>query len=281
MDAPTSSTPLSQLLPADRAGATFVGRILTADGPCVVAVRGDELADLTPITPTMADLLERPDAREIAASAFAGRSWALDDPSVRLLAPIDLQVIKAAGVTFAVSMVERVIEERAAGDPPGAQEIRAAGPVRHRRLDRRHRAGQRQGRQGQGGAAGRGAVVAVPGGRHRTRPGDLHQGARAVRRRRRCPGRGAGPLGLEQPRARGGAGRRSRRSSGRGHPRQRRQPARLRGPQRAAARRGQGQQRLLCDRAVHPAVRRRLHPGPTSPPPTCRCGSRAPTTGSS
>ena len=120
-----SSPLLSQLLPADRAGAAFVGRILTDDGPCVVAVRGDEVADLTPIAPTMADLLERPDVREIASSAFAGRTWALDDPAVRLLAPIDLQVIKAAGVTFAVSMVERVIEERAAGDPHRAQEVRA------------------------------------------------------------------------------------------------------------------------------------------------------------
>jgi fumarylacetoacetate (FAA) hydrolase family protein len=119
------TTLLSQLLPTDRTGAAFVGRILTDEGPCVVAVRGDELADLTPITPTMADLLERPDAREIATNGFTGRTWSLDDPAVRLLAPIDLQVIKAAGVTFAVSMVERVIEERAAGDPQRAQEVRA------------------------------------------------------------------------------------------------------------------------------------------------------------
>jgi fumarylacetoacetate (FAA) hydrolase family protein len=124
MDA-TSTPRLSQLLPTDRAGGIFVGRILTDEGPCVVAVRGDELADLTPITPTMADLLERPDAREIATNGFTGRTWSLDDPAVRLLAPIDLQVIKAAGVTFAVSMVERVIEERAAGDPQRAQEVRA------------------------------------------------------------------------------------------------------------------------------------------------------------
>ena len=153
------------------------------------------------------------DVREIATSAFSRASWALDDPTVRLLAPIDLQVIKAAGVTFAVSMVERVIEERAAGDPHRAQEVRAPGPVRHRRLDRRHPAGQRQGHRGQGGPAGRGSVVAVSRGGHRTRPGDLHQGAGAVRRRPRCPHRRAGPLGLEQPRARGGAGRRPGRAS--------------------------------------------------------------------
>lgn len=125
MDAAALPVPLSQLLPPDRTGATFVGRILTDDGPCVVAVRGDELVDLTPLAPTMADLLERSDVHEIATSATTGRTWSLDDPSVRLLAPIDLQVIKAAGVTFAVSMVERVIEERAAGDPQRAQEVRA------------------------------------------------------------------------------------------------------------------------------------------------------------
>ncbi|HEY5784660.1 MAG TPA: fumarylacetoacetate hydrolase family protein [Microlunatus sp.] len=125
MDAAARTTTLSQLLPADRSSGTFVGRLLAPDGPCVVALRGDELVDLTLITPTMADLLERPAVREFAAFGQAGRSWALDDPSVRLLAPIDLQVIKAAGVTFAVSMVERVIEERAAGDPQRAQEVRA------------------------------------------------------------------------------------------------------------------------------------------------------------
>ena len=121
-----STLPLARLLPADRTGAVFVGRILPPDGsgPCVVAVRGAELADLTPLTPTMADLLERPDVRDIATSGPAATTWSLDDPGVRLLAPTDLQVIKAAGVTFAVSMVERVIEERAAGDPHRAQEIR-------------------------------------------------------------------------------------------------------------------------------------------------------------
>ena len=120
------AAPLSQLLPADRADGVFVGRILPPgeDGPCVVAVRGDELADLTSLAATTADLLERDDVREIATTGFAARTWPLDDPGVELLAPIDLQVIKAAGVTFAVSMIERVIEERAAGDPAKALEIR-------------------------------------------------------------------------------------------------------------------------------------------------------------
>ncbi|HEU5486260.1 MAG TPA: fumarylacetoacetate hydrolase, partial [Microlunatus sp.] len=118
--------PLSQLLPADHGDGLFVGRIVPPgdSGPSVVAVRGGELVDLTPIAPTMADLLERDDLLEVAGSAPVTRTWPLDDPAISLLAPIDLQVIKAAGVTFAVSMIERVIEERAAGDPTRALEIR-------------------------------------------------------------------------------------------------------------------------------------------------------------
>jgi fumarylacetoacetate (FAA) hydrolase family protein len=119
-------TPLSQLLPADHTDGLFIGRILPpeGDGPCVVAVRANELADLTTIAPTMADLLERPSPGHVAERGQSLRSWPIDHPGVGLLAPIDLQVIKAAGVTFAVSMIERVIEERAAGDPGKALEIR-------------------------------------------------------------------------------------------------------------------------------------------------------------
>jgi fumarylacetoacetate (FAA) hydrolase family protein len=42
-----------------------------------------------------------------------------------LLAPIDLQAIKAAGVTFVVSMLERVIEEQARGEASRAEAVRA------------------------------------------------------------------------------------------------------------------------------------------------------------
>jgi fumarylacetoacetate (FAA) hydrolase family protein len=45
-------------------------------------------------------------------------------PSERFLAPVDLQAVKAAGVTFAISAIERVIEERARGDFTRAAEIR-------------------------------------------------------------------------------------------------------------------------------------------------------------
>jgi fumarylacetoacetate (FAA) hydrolase family protein len=133
------------------AKATFVGRLwLPAAGPRLVAVSGDRLVDVTLLGPTMADLLEREgcadDVRAVCSAADAGtRTWALDevvsdtaseadrrrghDASVSLdrpvlLSPVDLQVLKAAGVTFVESMVERVIEERVGGDPSRAAEIR-------------------------------------------------------------------------------------------------------------------------------------------------------------
>ncbi|MBO3750093.1 fumarylacetoacetate hydrolase family protein [Streptosporangiaceae bacterium NEAU-GS5] len=128
---------LFALLPDDRDAATLVGRVVDpADGgPSVVVVRGDELADITPAFPTVSDLFEEPDPLAAARAAAGERAWPLcqvlaatlarDPDAVRLVAPVDLQVIKAAGVTFAKSMVERVIEERAAGDPERAEAIRA------------------------------------------------------------------------------------------------------------------------------------------------------------
>jgi fumarylacetoacetate (FAA) hydrolase family protein len=124
------------ILPRD-AGATLVGRVHdpAIGGPCVVAVRGDELADITSTVSTTADLFERADLLDVVRTAPADRSWDLeqvlrssldrDTGAVRLLAPIDLQVIKAAGVTFATSMLERVIEERSKGDPSRAAAVRA------------------------------------------------------------------------------------------------------------------------------------------------------------
>lgn len=112
---------------------TFIGRVwLTeAAGPAVVVVRGDQLFDITSKeTPTIRDLLEKDDpagfARASQGRAVATLEEVLTGKSetVRLLSPIDLQAIKACGVTFARSMVERVIEERAAGNPDLALKIR-------------------------------------------------------------------------------------------------------------------------------------------------------------
>ncbi|MDQ0955621.1 fumarylacetoacetate (FAA) hydrolase family protein [Streptomyces phaeochromogenes] len=124
------------VLPADADRAALVARVHNPewDGPCVAAVRGEQVVDLTAIAPTVSDLMERDDAAAVVREADGGHVWRLDElldaPADRrdvphLLAPIDLQVIKAAGVTFARSLLERVIEERTGGDPAQAARVRA------------------------------------------------------------------------------------------------------------------------------------------------------------
>ena len=126
------------LLPTDREQALLVGRIYDpeAGGPCIVCVDGDDLVDMTDVEPTMSRLLARPDLIDVVRAARVGtRRWAIAEAlpamqgasvtGLRLLAPIDLQVIKAAGVTFVESMLERVVEERAKGNPADANRIRS------------------------------------------------------------------------------------------------------------------------------------------------------------
>lgn len=115
-------------LPDDWRAATLVGRLMTADGPSPVIVHEGHLFDASGIAATVSELLNRWDPAE----AQSGRSIgpvedleivpALDGSG--LLAPIDLQCIKAAGVTFADSALERVIEERARGNAADAKTIR-------------------------------------------------------------------------------------------------------------------------------------------------------------
>ena len=146
MTASTSGTPpvLSQEapssthLPADAEGATLVGRLWNPQehGPSPVLVRDGDVFDLSATFATMRDLCEEPNPARAAASAagdLLGRYseiLANTDPMVRdesrpwLLAPVDLQTLKAAGVTFAVSMVERVIEERVRGSVEAASRMR-------------------------------------------------------------------------------------------------------------------------------------------------------------
>lgn len=127
---------LRDVLPADAALATLVGRVFDPDigGPCVVVLRGQDLVDVTEAFPTMSDLLEAADPVGAARGVPGTRSWPLDEvlgnslsensEGTYLLAPADLSVLKAAGVTFARSLMERLIEERAEGDPARAQELR-------------------------------------------------------------------------------------------------------------------------------------------------------------
>ncbi|MCP4380895.1 MAG: fumarylacetoacetate hydrolase family protein [Hyphomicrobiales bacterium] len=126
-------------LPDDPEAAALVGRIWRPDkdGPSVVALRGTELVDISAATPTVRDLCEAPEPAALAIDAAGEPIGLLGDvlantPAANrdaekpwLLAPIDLQAIKAAGVTFAVSMLERVIEEQARGAPERAMAIRA------------------------------------------------------------------------------------------------------------------------------------------------------------
>jgi fumarylacetoacetate (FAA) hydrolase family protein len=125
-------------LPDDAAHAALAGRVWRPEltGPSIVAIRDGAAVDISAVFPTMRDLCEAPDpaaalraasgetiesadavlANTLVETRDPGRPW--------VLAPIDLQAIKAAGVTFAISMLERVIEERARGD------INAAGTIR-------------------------------------------------------------------------------------------------------------------------------------------------------
>jgi fumarylacetoacetate (FAA) hydrolase family protein len=109
------------MLPEDAAGATLAGRLMLDDGPTPVLVRDGVVEDVSRAAPTIADLMELPDP----AALRGERLFGIDEITAEdLLAPVDLQAVKAAGVTFAISAIERVIEERARGDFTRAAEIR-------------------------------------------------------------------------------------------------------------------------------------------------------------
>jgi fumarylacetoacetate (FAA) hydrolase family protein len=126
-------------LPEDADRATLVGRVWRpdVDGPSVVVLRDGRVLDISATISTSAALMAHPDAVRLAKSApgedlgsveelIANSAHDRRDPGKPwLLAPIDLQAVKACGVTFAESMVERVIEEKAKGDPSAADAIRA------------------------------------------------------------------------------------------------------------------------------------------------------------
>ena len=123
---------LVEHLPKDWREAILVGRVRTAEGPTPVVVASGRVRDVSRSAATVSELLNAwsgdlpagedlgsPDELPIAAQ-FRGGS------NLPLLSPFDLQCIKACGVTFAVSAVERVIEEQARGDYAKAQAIRDA-----------------------------------------------------------------------------------------------------------------------------------------------------------
>ncbi len=128
----------AEILPADGYAGALAARALRPRlGPSVVAIRRDGVYDVTAVHPTMRDLAESPDPAAALRAAPGERFASLGDllantaPDTRdplkpwLMAPVDLQAVKAAGVTFVASMLERVIEERARGNPDSAARIRA------------------------------------------------------------------------------------------------------------------------------------------------------------
>ncbi|MGE7370352.1 fumarylacetoacetate hydrolase family protein [Neorhizobium sp. NPDC001467] len=119
------------ILPGDASNAVLVGRVWSrsAGGPCPVLVSNERLVDLSSLAPTLSALLEidgitQTLQRTPSLPELASLEDFLSGSAGHLLAPADLQAIKAAGVTFADSMLERVIEEQAQGNPLRAQDIR-------------------------------------------------------------------------------------------------------------------------------------------------------------
>ena len=128
--------------PDDFAAGTWVGRAWlpgAGGGPAVVAVDGTGVFDISSSAATVSALFELDDPVAFLRAARRGArlgtveallrnsDLSVRDPSLPwLLSPIDCQAIKAAGVTFAASMVERVVEEQAKGDPAAADAIRGA-----------------------------------------------------------------------------------------------------------------------------------------------------------
>ena len=112
------------MLPEDAAGATLAGRFLLDEGPTPVLIREGAVEDVSRAVPTIADLMDLADPASVSGERLFGLDALMELPSERFLAPVDLQAVKAAGVTFAISAIERVIEERARGDFTRAAEIR-------------------------------------------------------------------------------------------------------------------------------------------------------------
>ena len=129
---PQVTLSVRECLPRRAEEAVLVGRawLPAEDGPAVSGVRGHEAVDLTRAYPTVSHLLNvaKPEdvrsaigkaptlasleallANSVEGSRDRSRPW--------LLAPCDLQAVKASGVTYIASLLERVIEERARGNP--------------------------------------------------------------------------------------------------------------------------------------------------------------------
>ena len=119
---------LAECLPADWRDARLLGRVMTSAGPSPVLARGGRLYDLSTHVATTAQAVALDDLDTAGVDIgpldelTVASAWSMQ--GVQLLSPLDLQCIKASGVTFAVSALERVIEERARGDADAANAVR-------------------------------------------------------------------------------------------------------------------------------------------------------------
>jgi fumarylacetoacetate (FAA) hydrolase family protein len=123
-------------LPKDIEDGAFAARVMTAEGPVVVGLLRGAAFDMTPAFGTMARWMEEehpaaairtrgaPLALDLAALVANSAHDARDPAKPWLLAPVDLHAVKAAGVTYVRSMLERVIEERCRGDASLAAAVR-------------------------------------------------------------------------------------------------------------------------------------------------------------
>jgi fumarylacetoacetate (FAA) hydrolase family protein len=134
---------LIESLPADWQVARLLGRFQLPDGPTPVLIEKGHVYDLSRRVPTVAEAIAHPDrldpsrARDLGpldalavVAQAPGEGAESSAPPVRangfeILSPIDFQVIKAAGVTFAISALERVIDERSRGNFALAEKIRS------------------------------------------------------------------------------------------------------------------------------------------------------------
>ena len=143
MNAPELALDQRTALPEDHERATLVGRAWVPGplaGPSPVLIAMGKVFDLSQVVPTSAELINSEDPVALARSAVeSGRASLLGEVGEMLansasdrrnpnrpyfLSPVDLQAVRACGVTFIASMLERVIEEKAKGDPAGAEAIR-------------------------------------------------------------------------------------------------------------------------------------------------------------
>src|ERR1044071_5044985 len=117
-------------LPSDWRQSLLVGRLLTRAGPTPVVVADGRVRDVSRHAPTVSQLLNGwngtvPDGQDLGPlESFGFTPEYQGAKEIRLLSPFDLQCIKASGVTFAISAMERVIEERCRGDASKAQSLR-------------------------------------------------------------------------------------------------------------------------------------------------------------